>query len=142
VIPERAFTDNPEIWAAIQAFRGSNEGTNLRSYIIKYLEANQGAEIVAAIDASLRQSLPYKLLGEARQRMSSLLLATTHKLSVTPGIWSDSFRLWNGPEAWRLRSKIRFESYRREHGLGAYDLCPCGSFEQVKFCCQIALERA
>jgi hypothetical protein len=141
VIPDSALAGNPAIWASIMAFRGSSEGTNLRSYVLKYLEANQGAEIVASIDASLRQALPYNLLDEARRRMSALLLATPSRLNITPGIWSDASRLWNGPAAWRLKSRIRLESYLREHRLGPYDLCPCGSYEKVKFCCQAALEQ-
>jgi hypothetical protein len=32
VIPENAFTGDSQIWNSILAFRGSNEGTNLRSY--------------------------------------------------------------------------------------------------------------
>jgi hypothetical protein len=141
VIPDSALAGNPQIWATIIVFRGSSEGTNLRSYVLKYLEANQGAEIVASIDAGLRQALPFNLLNEARQRMSALLLATPSRLNITPGIWSDASRLWNGPAAWRLKSRMRLEDYLREHRLGIYDLCPCGSYEKVKFCCQAALEQ-
>jgi hypothetical protein len=47
VIPEDAFAGDPQIWNSILAFRDSNEGTNLRSWVLKYLEANQGAEIAA-----------------------------------------------------------------------------------------------
>jgi hypothetical protein len=111
------------------------------SYVLKYLEANQGAEIVTSIDAGLRQALPYHLLTEARHRMSALLLPPPRRLNITPGIWSDAFRLWNRPTAWRRKSRTLLESYLREHRLGPYDLCPCGSYEKVKFCCQAALEQ-
>jgi len=141
VIPDSALAGNPAIWATIMAFRVSSEGTSLRSYVLKYLEANQGAEIVASIDAGLRQALPNNLLDEARHRMSALLLATPGRLNITPGIWSDASRLWNGPAAWRLKSRSRLEGYLRERRLGPYDLCPCGSYEKVKFCCQAALEQ-
>jgi len=141
VIPEGAFGGDPQVWNSILAFRDSNEGTNLRSCVLKYLEANQGAEIVASVDASLRQALPYRLIDAARQRMSALLLARPGGLGVTPGIWSDASRLWNGPSAWRSRSKILLDSYLREHRLGPYELCPCGSCEKVRFCCQAALEQ-
>jgi len=141
VIPEGALGGDPQVWNSILAFRDSNEGTNLRSCVLKYLEANQGAEIVASVDASLRQALPYRLIDAARQRMSALLLARPGGLGVTPGIWSDASRLWNGPSAWRSRSQILLDSYLREHRLGPYELCPCGSCEKVRFCCQAALEQ-
>jgi hypothetical protein len=141
VIPEEVFGKNPQIWASILAFRDTNEGTNLRSYVTKYLEANQGAEIAASIDASLRQALPYSLLDQSRSRMSALLLATRLGLPVTPGIWSDASRIWNGPVAWRARARGRLEAYLLKHAIGPYDLCPCGSFEKVKFCCLDALQQ-
>ncbi|MGA2737947.1 MAG: hypothetical protein ABSG65_10910 [Bryobacteraceae bacterium] len=93
------------------------ETIHLRSYVLKYLEANQGAEIVASIDASLRQALPCNLLDEARRRMSALLLAAQSRLNIILGIWSDASRLWNGPAAWRLKSRSRLEDYLREHRL-------------------------
>jgi hypothetical protein len=142
VIPDSALSGNPAIWASIMAFRDSSEGTNLRSYVLKYLEANQGAELEASINASLRQALPYSLLAEARRRMSALLLATPSRLNITPGIWIDASRSWNGPAAWRLKSRTGIEAYLREHRLGPYDLCPCGSYEKVKFCCRAALEQS
>ena len=64
VVPEDAFS-NPDVWKAILAFRETSAGSNLRDYVNKYLLANQGAEIVAAIDASLHQALPPRMLTDA-----------------------------------------------------------------------------
>jgi hypothetical protein len=125
----------PRLWLSATVARAQ-----ICDHALKYLEANHGAEIVTSIDAGLRQALPNSLLTEARHRMSALLLATPSRLNVTPGIWSDASRLWNGPAAWRLKSRTLLESYLRQRRLGPYDLCPCGSYEKVKFCCQAALE--
>jgi hypothetical protein len=140
VVPEDAFS-NPDVWKAILAFRETSAGSNLRDYVNKYLLANQGAEIVAAIDASLHQALPPRMLTDARRAMSALLLASNAELGVTPGIWSDVYERWNGPVAWRSRVRARLANYLRERKLGPYDLCPCGSYEKVKYCCQAALEQ-
>jgi hypothetical protein len=140
VIPETILA-NSEIWRAILGFRDTNAGAQLRAYVHKYLEANQGAEIVAAIDAGLRQALPSRLLDEARGTMSALLLASRVVMGVTPGIWSDADHLWSGPAAWRAGTRARLDNYLREQKLGPYDLCPCGSYEKVKYCCQAALEQ-
>jgi hypothetical protein len=138
LIPEAALS-TPENWGAILRFRDTQAGANLRAQVLRCLQANQGAEIAASIDASLRNALPTQVLAEARTAMSALLLASRGTISVTPGIWSDAFRLWDGPAAWRKKAKTRLESYLRESALGPYDPCPCGSCEKVKFCCQAAL---
>jgi hypothetical protein len=140
VVPEDAIS-NPDVWKAILAFRDTSVGSRLRDNVTKYLLANQGAEIVAAIDTSLHQALPHKLLQEARSAMSALLLTSNIKLGVTPGIWNDANPLWNGPAAWRSRAQARLANYLRDHKLGPYDLCPCGSCEKVKYCCRAALEQ-
>lgn len=130
---------NPDVWMAILRFRDTSAGSQLRAHVHRYLQANEGAQIVAAIDASMRQALPSRVLTEARIAMSALLVTSNTSFGVTPGIWSDAHRLWDGPTAWRLRARARFESYLGEHKLGIYDLCPCGSYEKVKYCCQTAL---
>ena len=140
VVPEDAIS-NPSVWRAILAFRDTSVGSKLRDDVTRCLLANQGAEIVAAIDTSLHQALPPRLLKEARSAMSALLLASRIKLGVTPGIWSDASLRWNGPAAWRSRAQARLANYLRDHKLGPYDPCPCGSFEKVKYCCQAALEQ-
>jgi SIR2-like domain len=138
VIPEDAIS-KPEVWTAILRFRNTSVGSSLREYVNRYLLADQGAEIVAAIDASLCQALPPRLLTEARSAMSALLVASRTHVAVPPGIWSDSYHLWNGSVAWRSRARTRLANYLREHNLGPYDICPCGSYEKVKYCCQAAL---
>jgi hypothetical protein len=138
VIPEGDFA-NPDVWRAVLEFRDANAGSRLRAYVHKYLQANQGAEIVAAINASLRQALPPNLLTDARQAMCALLLASNTTIGVTPGVWSDADLLWDGPRVWRLRARAPFDAYLREQKLGHYDLCPCGSYEKIKYCCQAAL---
>jgi hypothetical protein len=140
IVAEDAFS-NPDVWKAILRFRATSAGSNLRDHVNRYLLANQGAEIVAAIDASLHQALPRKLLTEARRAMSALLLASNAEFGVTLGIWSDVCERWNGPAAWRARTRARLANYLREQKLGPYDLCPCGSYEKVKYCCQPALEQ-
>jgi len=140
VVPEEAIS-SPNVWRTILKFRDTDAGSGLRGCVNACLLANQGAEIVAAIDASLKRALPARILTEARRAMSALLLASNNKLGVTPGIWSDAYGLWNGPAAWRSMTRTRLESYLRELRMGPYDLCPCGSYEKVKYCCQAELGR-
>jgi hypothetical protein len=140
VVAETAFA--PEVWTAILRFRLTAAGTNLRAFVREQLEANQGAEIVASIDAGSRQAVPSRLLAEARGSMSALLMVRNRQIGVTPGILCDLYKLWDGPAAWMKRSKQGFEKFLRQNQLGPYDPCPCGSNEPVKFCCRATLDSA
>jgi hypothetical protein len=139
VIGENEFRAQPGIWDAIIQFRDRNAGVNFRQEILTPLRSNEGAEIIPAIDSSLRQTLPAAVLNTARKEMSALLVANGID-RVVPAVWSDSMLLRSGPDIWRKRTKQRFATYLGKRGIGVYDPCPCGSFESVKFCCMAALE--
>jgi hypothetical protein len=100
------------------------------------MEANAGAELVASVDGGLRQALPSRLLQEARDEMSALLLVTGSQTGITPAVWNDAPHVFDGPALWRKRTNLRFKQYLLDHHLGPYDRCPCGSYEKVKFCCE------
>ncbi len=139
ILNETAFRAQPSLWDSIICFRAGNVGTRFRHEILKRLMNNEGAEIVPSIDASLHQALPAGILNEARREMSALLLANGNR-QVVPAIWSDSRMLQEGPLMWRRKSRERLISFLAKAGLGQYDPCPCGSFENVKFCCLAALD--
>jgi len=138
VIPENIL-NAPAHWISILRFRDTQEGVGLRAEIRKLLQANDGAEIAATLEASLRATLPIGVLSSARSKMSALLQESNSNVSSARAIWAEDFHLLDGPTIWRQRSRNRFEQYLRDAGIGPYDLCPCGSFEKVKFCCAEAL---
>ncbi|HXA63599.1 MAG TPA: SIR2 family protein [Bryobacteraceae bacterium] len=139
VICENEFKAQPGVWDAIMQFRNQNSGMNFRKEILKLLRDNEAAEVIPAIDSSLRQMVPTDVLARSRLAMSSLLAANGID-HVVPAVWSDSTLLNSGTQIWRARTKQRFTTYLSNHGIGVYDLCPCGSFERVKFCCMASLE--
>ena len=139
IIGEEEFRAQPGIWDSILRFREGAAGVDLRREVLRRLANNEGAEIVPAINSSLNEMIGTAVLARARTEMSGLLVANGVN-RVVPAVWSDSAFLQNGPEIWRRRTKQRFTAYLAEHGIGAYDLCPCGSFEKVKFCCMASLE--
>ncbi len=138
-IEENAFKAQPGMWDSIIQFRERSAGVAFRQEILKRLMKNEGAEIIPSIDASLHQTLPASVLTSARIEMSDLLVSNGIQ-QVVPAVWSDVTLLESGLKVWRKRSRERLETFLTRQGIGAYDLCPCGSFEAAKFCCRAALE--
>jgi hypothetical protein len=138
VMPSSLF--DPKVWKAILNFRDSATGANLRASIHRNLRTNGGAEIVASVDAGLKQGLPTQVLEAARTQMSAFLIASSAPANVTPSLWTDAGTVCNGPRIWRANARRRLDKYLQEQRIGMYDSCPCGSCEKVKFCCVDALQ--
>jgi hypothetical protein len=126
----------PDLWRAILRFRDTYAGVELRKQIMSVIEANAGAELVASVDGGLRQALPNRLLQDARDQMSALLLVKGSPTGVTPAVFNDALHVLDGPTLWRKKTNLRFRQYLLDHKVSRYDLCPCGSCEKVKFCCE------
>jgi hypothetical protein len=139
IVDQSAFVTNPTLWDAIIRFRETGAGTSFRRGILSELLRNQGAEIIPAVDSSLKQLLPLPVLQAAKRELSALLVSRGTR-SLFPAIWSDAARLEGGPAQWRKVSKERLEQYLQQNEIGPYDNCPCGSYERVRFCCLPALD--
>jgi hypothetical protein len=131
---------SPEILDAILRFRRTQAGEKLRTEILAELSTNKAGEVVSAIDAGLKQSIPAKVLQQAQEQLSQLMLAAPRKQLVIPAVWSNARYGDKALNLWRMRSLATLEQYCRSHNIGSYDLCPCGSGEKLRFCCLRALK--
>ncbi|MGO9254755.1 MAG: SIR2 family NAD-dependent protein deacylase [Bryobacteraceae bacterium] len=138
IVDQDAFLADRRLWGSVLKFRQTTVGIQFRREIHKRLLSNEAAEIVPAIDSSLRQVLPTGVMQSARRQLSALLISGRH--DVVPAIWNDSTLLENGPAAWRRMSKQRLLDLMAAQRVAPYDDCPCGSYERAKFCCLAALE--
>ena len=129
---------DPTMLHAIMKFRDTEEGARLRKDILDQLSVNDGSEFLVSVNAGLKQNIPPHILEKARDRLSSLLLATGRQV-VTPAVWSNKMYSDKSLKLWRNRSMQLLEQYCKAHGIRKYDLCPCGSGEKLKFCCFQAL---
>jgi hypothetical protein len=129
---------NPGILDSVLAFRETARGRSLRSEILSYLAASEGAEVPVAVNSALSATIPPEILQTARDefiRLSAPQGAATISKVV---LWTDK-RAEDAISAWRNRSKATLEQYLKKLGIGPYDFCPCGSGEKLKFCCAEAL---
>lgn len=132
---------NPEMLARILAFRASPVGESFRREVAARLATNDGGELVASVNAGLRQSLPSSLLERARDQFSGLFVPRERLPRMTPAVWGD---VRNGDQRifqWRAQSRKLLNEACLKLKIGPYDQCPCGSGEKLRFCCQEALRQ-
>ena len=122
-------------------FRESQEGERLRREIFEKLAVPSGSDLTSSIDAGLRSSVPPTVLQKANDRMSALLTPQGHGVKITPAVWSDMPLSGDPLARWRRVSREAFKKHCSQFGIGIYDLCPCGSGEKRKFCCEEALSK-
>ena len=131
--------ERPEIIDAVLRFRDSQTGVQLRSELLQALSTNNGGEVVAAISAGLKESIPAAVLERARDELSQLMIARPGPIRGVPAVWSNHNYGDTVLKLWRARSAETLETYCRLHNIGSYDRCPCGSGEKLRFCCWKAL---
>ncbi|WP_283745741.1 SIR2 family protein [Sideroxydans sp. CL21] len=129
----------PSLLLEILKFRESAVGENFRREIAQRLAADDGGQIVTAINAGLHQALPSSVLQRARDQLSGLFIPRNSGSVLIPSIWGDLRNSDQRIAGWRKRSRAMLEAEVRRLNLKAYDECPCGSGEKLKFCCQAAL---
>jgi len=129
-----AVLNDPSLMKGILKFRSTQNGISLRDEILKELSVNNGGEVVASIEAGMKQSIPNVVLEKARDELSSFLLAEEGS-KVIPAIWGNPAYDDKALKLWRIRSDAEFKQYCNEKKIGVYDVCPCGSGEKLKFCC-------
>lgn len=130
---------NPALLSQIVAFRASQQGEAFRKEITERLQIDEGAVVAAAVNSGLSQALPASVLEQARNQFSGFFVPTDRRDVLTPAFWGD---LQNGDAriaAWRKRSRKMLDEECVKRKLRPYSLCPCGSGEQLKFCCLAAL---
>lgn len=129
----------PDLLEGVLRFRESPAGMGFRREVAERLATNAGGEVMAAVNAGLRESLPMSTLQEARDQFSGLFMPRTGGPRLQSAIWGD---LRNGEAriaVWRKTSKKILDDLCRTNRYRPYDRCPCGSGEKIKFCCGEAL---
>jgi hypothetical protein len=131
--------EEPSLLLGILKFRESSGGASFRCEVAQRLAADDGSQIVTAINAGLSQALPSSILQRARDQFSGLFIPRSTFSVNMPVVWGDLHNSEERIARWRKRSRTLLDEELRRHKLGPYDECPCGSGEKLKFCCQNAL---
>ncbi len=103
------------------------------------LDLGKASEFYAAINAGLRRSIGTKAMQKARDELSGLLIAEKGQPYVTPALWTNLNYSDAGLKLWKRRAAGILAEDCRKLNVGIYDLCPCGSGEKLRFCCEGAL---
>jgi hypothetical protein len=82
---EMVFQD-AQILNAILQFRDTEEGVSLRRRIRDLLSVNEGNEFIASVNAGLQRNIPARLLEQAKNRLSGLLVPQIATRCVTGAV--------------------------------------------------------
>ena len=133
-----AFTGaQPAILPAILRFRDTSAGENLRRTVLAHLAGSNGADVAASINGGLSKIVGPTALEAARGTFAKLCI-TTGQMAY-PAAWFDQTHSDQALGLWRKRSIVELQGIIRRLGIKPYDTCPCGSGENLKFCCMDAL---
>jgi phage FluMu protein gp41 len=130
---------DPSILTALLKFRDTAAGTALRSEILDELATNEGSEFVASVNAGLRQIIPNTIMQKAHDQLSGLLLRRHMGTGLVPAVWTNLRNSDETARLWRARSMRELQQVCRSRRIGHDGLCPCGSGEKLRFCCEQAL---
>jgi hypothetical protein len=117
----------PNLLHAVLQFRDSSAGANFRREILDRMAANDGGQVVTAVNAGLRQALALSLLEQARDRLAGLFIPREAAPRLVPAIWGDLRNADKRIAGWRKRSRTLLDDVCRSRGIGPYNACPCGS---------------
>jgi hypothetical protein len=123
------------ILTAIVKFRETQDGIVLRRRIREILSTNEGNEFIAAVNGGLKRNIPLRLLEQARNQLSGLLVAQSSRYPLTGAVWNTIPNSDSALHLWRKRSLQMLEGHCLENHIGPYDLCPCKSGAKLRFCC-------
>lgn len=121
--------------ATILKFRETAEGRMLRGAIRTILRRDRGADVDIAVSETLRKSVPSRILEAARRRFESLSVAEAGMTRRTFAVWDSGSAADDALVRWRRRAHQVFKAWSRQHSIGPYDPCPCGSGDKTRFCC-------
>lgn len=128
----------PGLLQRIVEFRSSQQGEAFRIELAECLQTDKGAQIAAAVNSGMKRALSESIVEQARNQFSGLFLSG-EVTTLMPAVWGN---LQNGEariEKWKDVSRGHLQAAIRKHGRTPYSMCPCGSGEQLKFCCMEAL---
>jgi len=132
---------NPEVFDGILQFRETQGGVNLRKEVLQALSTSAASDVVVAINGGLRSTLPARVLQEARDGLAQLLINKGNQLPTLPCLWNNTMYSGQVLALWHAESARLLQGHCRKLGITAYDPCPCGSGEKLKFCCLEPLRR-
>lgn len=132
-------SSEPGLLLEILKFRESTPGESFRREIAQRLAVDNGGEIITAINAALHHAIPTQVLQKARDQLSGLYIPRNSIPGILPSVWADLRNSDARIAGWRKRSRTMLEEVIKRQKLGAYDNCPCGSGDSLRFCCQHAL---
>jgi hypothetical protein len=118
-------------------FRETEAASRGRDAILQCLSQRAGADCASAIDASLKQSIPTKVMQACRDQLSSFLTSENRRLRFAPGVWAEDAA--GDLAVWRGRARSRLQDHCRTKGLLPTSHCPCGSTISAQECCLAAL---
>ncbi len=133
---------SPEMLDAVLNFRDTSEGERFRRDVLESLSDGQGANIEIAINGALSSALPAAALEAARNRFESIYTQNSTTGSPATSFAIDVRNTDQSLALWRNRSHKTLMTYIATHKIQAYDPCPCGSGEQLKFCCLQSLKHS
>lgn len=131
---------DPSIFNAIAKFRDSQEAVNFRKEILNQLSLCRGGDFVSSVNACLKSVIPLRILQTAHDKFSGLITANNSASMLTRALWNNANYADKAVELWRKRSGRELKDYCRKNHVNHYDLCPCGSGEKLRFCCEEALK--
>ena len=132
---------DPLILVAILRFRESQAGVAFRKEIFQQLSLRHGGDFVTSVNAGLNKVIPSRTLQAARDQLSGFLIAEGSISALPPGVWNNIDYADKALKLWRRTSANALKEYCRAHGITTYDLCPCGSGEKLRFCCEESLSQ-
>ena len=128
-----------DLLAGVLRFRESAAGKNFRREVAERLATSEGSQVLAAVNAGMREALPTSVLQAARDQLSGLFLHQATGPRLRPAVWGDLRNAEGRVAGWRRRSRALLGGLCRDNNLNPYDVCPCGSGEKIRFCCVAAL---
>jgi hypothetical protein len=128
---------NPSLFWALLKFRETTAGMQLRGEILQKLSVSGGGDVAASINAGLHQLIPSKVMEDARRNLARFYVP--EQSFITTSIWQDAEYGEKALTLWKQRSRGQLEDICKRLNLSAYDFCPCGSGDKLKFCCRAAL---
>jgi hypothetical protein len=133
-----ALARNPSIFQSILRFRTSSEGEAFRREIHDQLLANAATEFVASINAGLKKNIPLGILQKANDKLSTLLTENI-KFAAAPAVWTNAIHSDDSTWLWRAKSRKLFLDMAKKRGVRGDDPCLCGSGDESRLCCLLAL---
>ncbi|TRZ52183.1 hypothetical protein D4S03_03880 [bacterium] len=135
-----SITQDPSILNAIIKFRDSQEAAVFRKEILSQLSLCLGNDFVSSVNGRLKSVIPPKILQAAHDKLSGLYTPISSASKLTRALWNNTDYTEKALALWKKRSARELNDYCLKYHVNRYDLCPCGSGEKLRFCCEESLK--